>query len=166
MKKIIIISLLLLCLSGLFVQAAEKNYIQVNSKKANIYYSPAVTSQAVVDPQQGDIFEVKGETAGWYAIAMISGQARYIKKELTLTINYQPKTPEEAIRKQIFKAYQTVEQGSKLGALQSTKENYLKYNDYKKLLDDRGKFRVVREYGYQLPDVDDVTAEGNEKYWW
>jgi hypothetical protein len=61
-------------------RAAPHRYVVMNTPLVNLRTGPSTDAMVVGRAQRGDIFEVVGETEGWYRILMFSVDPRYVTK--------------------------------------------------------------------------------------
>lgn len=72
-----------LLVAGLLAVGGEveaQEYVVMGTPRVNLRTGPGTEFAVVGMAQKGDLFQVAGETDGWWKIRMFSGDARYVSK--------------------------------------------------------------------------------------
>lgn len=64
------------------VLAAEQDYLVMGTPHVNVRTGPGTGYAVVGKAEKGDLFQITGETEGWWEVRMFSGDARFISKEV------------------------------------------------------------------------------------
>ena len=161
-KKVFVVLLLLV----IFLPLLGQSYVQVIKSEVNVRVQPSSSSAIITQATLGDVFELKNEKGSWFGINMFSGEYRYIHKSLCKVVEYNLEVPEnEQYRKQIFQALLEAEDKAQYKADQKYPSDLIKNIDYNRLLIDKYKFKVLKQFKIQAPVYLKIIVEGIKKSW-
>ena len=160
MKKRILLLVVTVVVLGLVYSttlAAESistRFIEITGNTVNIRTGPSTSTTIVARAKMGDIFELKGETNGWYKINMFSGEYRYVHKSLAKLTTYTISLPSsDSIRQKIFNLIGEAEDRAMDEADQkypmNIPNNINQNIDYERLLIDKYKLTIFHEFKVQ-----------------
>jgi len=102
MKRRILLLAVTIVVLGLFysttlaTESIPTRFIEITGNIVNIRTGPSTSATIITRAKKGDIFELKGETNGWYEIDMFSGEYRYIHESLAKLTTYTISLPSSA----------------------------------------------------------------------
>jgi uncharacterized protein YraI len=64
------------------VAAAPQTYVVLGTPHVNLRTGPGIDHAVVGKAEKGDVFQVTGQTDGWWEIRLFSGDARYVSKDV------------------------------------------------------------------------------------
>lgn len=160
MKKrilLLVVTIVVLGLVYLTTLAAESiptRFIEITENTVNIRTGPSKSTTIVAQAKKGDIFELKGETNGWYKIDMFSGEYRYVYKSLSKLTTYTIFLPSStSIRQKIFNLLGEAEDRAMDEADQkypmNIPDNVNQNIDYGRLLIDKYELKIFHEFKVQ-----------------
>jgi len=160
MKKRILLLVVIVVVLGLVysttlaVESIPTRFIEITGNTVNIRTGPSTSTTIVVRAKMGDIFELKGETNGWYKINMFSGEYRYVHKSLAKLTTYTISLPSsDSIRQKIFNLIGEAEDRAMDEADQkypmNIPNNINQNIDYERLLIDKYKLTIFHEFKVQ-----------------
>ena len=167
MKNHFLISFLFIIIYlGLNYSLFSQEYIKVNIDEVNIRFSSNNSSAFVAKGMKGDIFKLEETKGEWYAFYICSGEYRYIHKSSVQLINSIPLlTSSVETRKKLFKELFRVE-GKAIEEADLKYSNDLdKLIDYQRILEDRYKLIVFRNFSIPTPYYNKIITEGATNKW-
>jgi len=174
MKKrilLLVVTVLVLGLVYSITLAAESiptRFIEITGNTVNIRIGPSTSTTIVAQAKKGDIFELKGETNGWYKIDMFSGEYRYVHKPLAKLTTYTIFLPSSAsIRQKIFnllgeaedRAMDEADQKYPMNTPDNVKQNMDDNIDYMRLLIDKYELTIFHEFKVQPAIYGELIVE-------
>jgi len=160
MKKRILLSVVTVVVLGLVystilvAKSIPATFVEITGNTVNIRTGPSTSTTIVTQAKKGDIFELEGETKGWYKINMFSGEYRYVYKSLAKPTTYAISLPSSAsIRQKIFnllgeaedRAMDEADQKYPMNIPNNTNKNI----DYERLLIDKYKLTIFHKFKVQ-----------------
>lgn len=155
---------------------AENKYVKITGKRVNLRLAPNTSCAIVATAQEGDVFELRGESREWYRISMFSREWRYVHKSLAEPTAYVISLPRESsTRRDIFRALLRAEDRAQAQADKKyplvdkrgrpISENLEKNFEYTRLLDCRYKLKTMHKFGVDPPIYKKIVAEGVRSHW-
>ena len=165
---------LFLCLDVFPTNAAE--YVRIIGNDVNIRTAPSLASVVVGKAEEDEIFEVCGKMVEWFKIVLFSGEERYVSRALAVLVDYSPVFPElMADRQRIFRALKGIERRADAqaglrypmtnGYGRPIPGNIPRKIHHEKLLNDRYKLDVMREFDLQPPIYRGLMEEAAREGW-
>lgn len=148
-------------------EANNVNYVEVIVPKAEILFDTLSSSGITLQSYKGNIFEIAEIAGNYYGIYMFTGEMRFIKKEDSRKIEYNPSLPKNLqLNKLVFREIIKAEDLAQKNAdeLISFKD-VIKNIEYKRILTDKYKLEIFNKYKIQPGDYHKIILEGVTNNW-
>ncbi len=167
--------LVAVCLSGPDPASAQ-DYVVMGTPLVNLRTGPSTESMIIGKARKGDIFEVVGETEGWYEIRVFSGAPRYVVKadfvyplrEADLVEGHEMYLPTSTARARSI--FWDTESGLDRAAREASEVipvylNRERHTALKKILEDRILLEMFHIHGVQPALYDELVQEARREGW-
>ncbi len=163
-KKCLMCFALIIAMPAIAYSADE--YIQVTGDEVNVRLLPSTSSVIITTARKGDVFKLKGRKQGWYAIAMFSGEYRYLHSSLAeLTKSVPPLSSSTGVRRKACQALVRAQDRAVAEAEARYPTDFGRETDLERLLYDRYELPIFQKYGIAPAHNSKLVVECAEKRW-
>lgn len=145
----------------------NSDYVEVIVPKAEILFDTLSASGITVQSHKGNIFELAEITRNYYGIYMFTGEMRFIKKDDSRKIEYNPSLPKNLqLNKLVFREIIKAEDLAQKNADELINfKDVIKNIEYKRILTDKYKIEIFNKYKIQPGDYHIIILEGVKNDW-